>query len=241
MAKLTKNRGRSRFLNFCKAIVFNDDTTISKRGHHTYNSKDLSNLKRVEEKLDSMLGKDYPKIFRTTRKENGIGKNFSNALKHVFSDTSLGKKIYKGSLGSYNKLSSKFEKLFIPTKSSFKDLLNTTSRMSRSTSTDDFSLFTTSTVPSPSSSSSSSSSTASLRSTSQKKQFTSFHRSTSWNNMQVYDNVKEKEIALRYNANVGTYSLLICLLVLIFCGKVCAIICTSTWFYFAPCCFKRID
>ncbi|KAF3636308.1 hypothetical protein FXO37_25491 [Capsicum annuum] len=126
-----------------------------------------------------MLGKDYPKIFRTTRKENGIGKNFSNALKHVFSDTSLGKKIYKGSLGSYNKLSSKFEKLFIPTKSSFKDLLNTTSRMSRSTSTDDFSLFTTSTVPSPSSSSSSSSSTASLRSTSQKKQFTSFHRGSS--------------------------------------------------------------
>ncbi|CAN4104130.1 unnamed protein product [Withania somnifera] len=61
--------------------------------------------------------------------------------------------------------------------------------------------------------------------------------------MQVYDNVKvkEKQIALHYNKNVGIYSLLICLLVMIFCGKVFAIICTSTWFYFAPRCFKRID
>lgn len=104
-------------------------------------------------------------------------------------------------------------------------------------SSDDSSLFTSST----STSSSPSSSCASSRSTLQKKQFPSFHKSKSVNNMQVYDNIKEKEIALRYNKNVGTYSLLICLLVMIFCGKVFAIVCTSTWLYFAPRCFKRID
>lgn len=91
MAKLVKNRGRSRFFNCCKPpIPFNDDTSIIKRGH-LYNSTDLSNLKRVrsQEKLDSMLGKDFTKNFRTNRKENAFGRNLSNALKNVFSDTSL--------------------------------------------------------------------------------------------------------------------------------------------------------
>lgn len=105
-------------------------------------------------------------------------------------------------------------------------------------SSDDSSLFTSSTSTS---SSPPSSSCASSRSTSQRKQFPSFHKSKSVNNMQVYDNIKEKEIALRYNKNVGIYSLLICLLVMIFFGKVFAIVCTSTWLYFAPRCFKRID
>ncbi|XP_060189869.1 uncharacterized protein LOC132618889 [Lycium barbarum] len=245
MAKLTKNRGRSRFFNCCRSpLVFNDDTTIIKRSH-AYNSKELSNLKRVksQEKLDTMLGKDFTNIFRQSRKENVFGRSFSHAFKNVFSETSLGKKCQrpKCSFGSCKKLSTKLEKLFHSMnekKSSSKDLSNI-NRMSR-TSTDDFSLFTTSTASS-SFSSSSSSSSASSRSSSQRKQFPSFHRSQSVNNIQVYDNIKEKEIALSYNKNVGTYSLLICLVVMIFCGKVFAIICTSTWFYFAPRCFKRID
>ncbi|KAK4342026.1 hypothetical protein RND71_037842 [Anisodus tanguticus] len=241
MANSTKNRGRSRFFNCYRPVVFNDDTTIIKRSH-AYNSKDLSNLKHVksQEKLDAMLGKDCTKKFRQSRKENAFGRSFSDALKNVFSETSLGKKYQrpKCSFGSCKKLSIKLEKIFHSmneTKSSSKDLSNI-NRMSR-TSTDNFSLFTTSNA----SSSFSSSSCASSRSTSQRKQFSSFHRSKSVNNMQVYDNIKEKEIALRYNKNVGTYSLLICLVVMIFCGKVFAIVCTSTWFYFAPCFFKRID
>lgn len=151
------------------------------------------------------------------------------------------RKEHKYSFGSCKKLSTKFEKIFHSTKekkfSSSKDLPKITSRMSTSASMDDFSLFTTSTSSLFSSSSSSSRSSCS----SQRTQFSSFHRSKSENNMQVYDNVKEKDIALCYNKNVGTYSLLICLLVMVFCGKVFAIICTSTWFYFAPHCFKRID
>ncbi|KAK4714797.1 hypothetical protein R3W88_020704 [Solanum pinnatisectum] len=246
MAKLAKNRGRSRFFNSCyKPVSFNDDTNIIKRTH-LYNSTDLSNLKRVKSqgKLDSMLGKDLTKSFRPNRKENAFGRNLSNALKNVFSDTSLGKKghrkEHKYSFGSCKKLSSKFEKIFHSTKerksSSSKDLSKITKRMSTGASMDDFSLFTTSTSSTFSPSSSSSSSRSS-----QRTQLPSFHRSKSANNMQVYDNVKEKEIALRYNKNVGTYSLLICLLVMVFCGKVFAIICISTWFYFAPRCFKRID
>ncbi|XP_049413728.1 uncharacterized protein LOC125876562 [Solanum stenotomum] len=248
MAKLAKNRGRSRFFNSCyKPVLFNDDTSIIKR-NHLYNSTDLSNLKRVrsQEKLDSMLGKDLTKNFRPNRKENAFGRNLSNVLKNVFSDTSLGKKGQrkepKYSFGSCKRLSSKFEKIFHSTKerksSSSKDLSKITNRMSTSASMDDFSLFTTSTSSTFSSSSSSSSRSSC---SSQRTQFPSFHRSKSANNMQVYDNVKEKEIAQRYNKNVGTYSLLICLLVMVFCGKVFAIICTSTWFYFAPRCFKRID
>ncbi|KAK6785507.1 hypothetical protein RDI58_018962 [Solanum bulbocastanum] len=247
MAKLAKNKGRNRFFNSCyKPIFFNDDTNIIKR-NHLYNSTDLSNLKRVksQEKLDSISGKDLTKSYRPNRKENAFGRNLSNAFKNVFSDTSLGKKghrkEHKYSFGSCKKLSSKFEKIFHSTKerksSSSKDLSKITNRMSTSASMDDFSLFTTST----SSTFSSSSSSSRLSCSSQRTQFPSFHRSKSANNMQVYDNVKENEIALRYNKNVGTYSLLICLLVMVFCGKVFAIICTSTWFYFAPRCFKRID
>ncbi|MCD7471570.1 hypothetical protein HAX54_012068 [Datura stramonium] len=232
--------------------VFNDDITIIKRGH-AYNSKDSSNLKRVrsQEKLNSPSGKDFTKYFRQHRKENVFGRSFSAALKNVFSDTSLGKKCHrkepKCSFGPGKKLSSKLERLFHSmneTKSSSKDLSNMNWMSRTSTSTDDFFLFTTSTAASSfssSSSPSSPSSCASSRSTSRRRQFPSFHRSNSMNNMQVYDNIKEKEIALRYNKNVGTYSLLICLLVMIFCGKVFAIICTSTWFYFAPCCFKHVD
>ncbi|XP_009773930.1 uncharacterized protein LOC107789926 [Nicotiana tabacum] len=241
MAKSTKNRGRNRFFNCCRPVNFNDDTII-KRGH-AYKSKDPS-LKRVksQEKLDSMLNKDFTKNIRQSRKGNVFCRSFSDALKYVLSETSLGKKSQKKepkySFGSNKKLSLKLEKIFYTmneSRSSSKNFSNIdgNSRIS----SDDSSLFTSST----STSSSPSSSCASSRSTLQKKQFPSFHKSKSVNNMQVYDNIKEKEIALRYNKNVGTYSLLICLLVMIFCGKVFAIVCTSTWLYFAPRCFKRID
>nr|XP_016476742.1 PREDICTED: uncharacterized protein LOC107798285 [Nicotiana tabacum] len=242
VAKSTKNRGRNRFFNCCRPVNFNDDTIIKRS--HAYKSKDPS-LKRVrsQEKLDSMLAKDFTKNFRQSRKENVFCRSFSDALKYVFSETALGKKSQKKepkySFGSSKKLSLKLEKIFYSmneSRSSSKNFSNIdgNSRIS----SDDSSLFTSSTSTS---SSPPSSSCASSRSTSQRKQFPSFHKSKSVNNMQVYDNIKEKEIALRYNKNVGIYSLLICLLVMIFFGKVFAIVCTSTWLYFAPRCFKRID
>lgn len=88
VAKSTKNRGRNRFFNCCRPVNFNDDTIIKRS--HAYKSKDPS-LKRVrsQEKLDSMLAKDFTKNFRQSRKENVFCRSFSDALKYVFSETAL--------------------------------------------------------------------------------------------------------------------------------------------------------
>lgn len=87
MSKLVKYRGRSRLFSCYKYVPFNDDTNKNKQGH-SYNGKDLSSLKRVrsQERMDSMLG---TKNLRTNQKENAFGRNFSNAIKNVFTDASM--------------------------------------------------------------------------------------------------------------------------------------------------------
>ncbi|KAK3040287.1 hypothetical protein RJ639_028202 [Escallonia herrerae] len=44
-----------------------------------------------------------------------------------------------------------------------------------------------------------------------------------------------------YGSSTGLCLLVVCLLVLIFWGKICAIICTSTWLFFAPRRLNRVD
>ncbi|XP_059664533.1 uncharacterized protein LOC132310371 [Cornus florida] len=54
-------------------------------------------------------------------------------------------------------------------------------------------------------------------------------------------NIPKKKIEGCYGSETGLCLLLICLLVLVFWGKVCAIFCTSTLLYFAPARSQRVD
>lgn len=164
-------------------------------------------------------------------------RRFSRALKAVLFDILLVKKMgskkYRiNSFGSNSNLSTKSEKI---SKSAREKLLDAED-MLRTNSSRSSSIFSYTTTNGSGSSSCASSIASNSRSVSQR------NGSFRTNSMELKQVVQQKHIPIPtkkvsrgvFGSNTGLSLLLLSLLVLIFWGKVCAILCTSTWLFFMP-------
>ncbi|KAA8526882.1 hypothetical protein F0562_008889 [Nyssa sinensis] len=160
---------------------------------------------------------------------------FSRILKAVLFDTSLAKKNSKRKVGNNsqsdlsainNKIETSMDEKNIEKKWSDAD---EDCRMNSGRSS---SPYTSSVTPSTSLCSSCASSiTSNSRSLSESKR--SF-RANQIELKQLHRNTTTVKVGGYFGSNVGLCLLLICLFVLIFWGRLCAIICTSTWLFVAP-------
>ncbi|KAK2984733.1 hypothetical protein RJ640_004558 [Escallonia rubra] len=156
-------------------------------------------------------------------------RRLSRVLKAVFFEASLTKKLgikkSRESSRSNSSLSTKSDKCssFTNEKTSQREFLEPDDTL-RTSSRSSSSLF-----------------SSSMNSTSYTSSITSSSRSLSDRRASFGSNsVEPKQVYTQgtkrgyYGSSIGLCLLLVCLLVLIFWGKICAILCTSTWLFFAP-------
>ncbi|CAK9144607.1 unnamed protein product [Ilex paraguariensis] len=247
-----KNRGRNKLFS-CFRQVADDDSSVKRNGHGGSDDQVLNYIviggggnkgsvlvpkvwnSMCEEKSEESLDGDVAGAGKRSTKKR-LHRSFSRVLKAVLFDTSLAmeirnRKSRKNLFGIKSNQSSKREKISNsikekPTSKQSSDV-NDLLRMDSSSSSLEFS---SSTITSSSFSSSCTSSS-----------ITSNSRSFIANSMDIKQGYKQTSTITKktrdcghyFSSNIGLCLILVCLLVLIFWGRTCAILCTSTWLFFA--------
>ncbi|CAK9160177.1 unnamed protein product [Ilex paraguariensis] len=251
-----KNRGRNKLFMCFRPVALEEDDLVNpnrKGGSEgpvlTYIAvgggnregvvipKILTSMseEKLEESADGYVGGDG---HRRTKKR--FHRSLSRVLKAVLFDTSLAtevrnKKLRKNSFRSNSNLSSKMEKV--------SNSINKNPSSKESSRSDELlgvdsilssSLYSSSTIPSSSLSSWCSSSI-----TSNSRPFSEIKGSSRANSVDLKQGYKQSSTTKNarggyYSSSIGLCWLLVCLLVLIFWGKICAIICTSISLFLAP-------
>ncbi|KAJ6301451.1 hypothetical protein OIU77_015702 [Salix suchowensis] len=194
-------------------------------------------------KLENNDGEVFPQIFPTNlpssnresiayTEKKGHKKNLSRLLKAILFETSLAKKIKRRKLLQKLKQSEKAEKDSNPEKNSIDAMNKEFSKREDGRNISNRNM----TGSSHSSLWSSSSSSLSLNSSSSVSDASPLFRSNSSEFKPKQDNKQGN--GKGFTSTIGLCLVLISLMVLVLWGKVCAILCTSTWLFLVPRCSK---
>ncbi|KAI8012773.1 hypothetical protein LOK49_LG06G00642 [Camellia lanceoleosa] len=246
-----KNRGRSKLWLCLRPIAIEEEEEGKKSPGRTEGTGDpdlayitvdkgqekkmvipkiLTSLSEAKLNVSSCLGGGGGR-----RNNERSRRSLSRVIKAVFFETSLAKKVR-----SSRKDSAKTKKV----SKSANEKLRESSESSNSSMNYNRSFSVTSSAPFCSSSSASS--TLNSRSSSERKesflasQVESKPQASPVESKQVDRSISTKKVVENYSSNMVMLLLLLCLLVLILWGKVCAIVCTSTCFFLVPNNVKRV-